>query len=280
MSGTRLKVNQCILEGNVATTLGGGIHATADSQLQVSNCLIQDNSATSSGSTCGGGGIAIGSNTDALIEDSEFLRNYGMCRGGGINVASFVNSSAEIVNSHFEGNYSGGPGHASAGEMLILSSTFERNGRESDPDWEAVRGGGSSSQIQDSTIRNNYCGGVADFQNGVVRCFILDNSGDGVAISAPISDSLIAGNERGISGSTIVRDSLVQDNDFVGIQGSGEILRCVISGNGNGGIVTTDTTVVENCLVYGNSGGEGGGISVGADGSIIRYCTIVNNQAD
>ncbi|MCA9449823.1 MAG: right-handed parallel beta-helix repeat-containing protein, partial [Candidatus Omnitrophica bacterium] len=280
MSGSNLVVANCVVENNAADTIGGGIYAFSDSTLHVADSIIQDNSTTSAGQNCGGGGISIGSNSSAFIMASVFLRNYTECSGGALEIFSFNNSSAEIVSCRFEENFSGGLGHAITGEVSILSCTFELNGIESDTNERVLNGGGSGSQIHDSIIRYNYGVGVYGFHGGVSGCEITDNQGDGVNLCSLVSNSEISRNDRGIANSSMISDCVVQDNEQVGIHASGEILRCLVSGNGNGGISTTGASLIENCLIFRNDAIEGGGVSLDADGSTIRYCTVVNNQAD
>ncbi|MCA9441567.1 MAG: hypothetical protein KC964_12230 [Candidatus Omnitrophica bacterium] len=281
MSGTHLVVYDCVFEKNKAQTLGGALYVSSNSFLDISGTVIKDNSATSDANNCGGGGIAIGSNSHAAIAKLRFRGNYALCRGGALYVASFVNSSAEVSDCLFAYNWSDGPGHAIHGEVIVYSSLFHENGNPTDPKTETLSGAGESL-ISDSTIRYSYGGGIKNFKGGIERCHIIENRGIGISSAFTlIAHSEIIGNHIGVQMATsVLTDSMIANNDGEGISGGGEISRCTISGNGNGGIVVNEPSIIETCLVSGNSAFNGGGVSLDPDGTLLKYCTIADNTAE
>lgn len=140
---------------------------------------------------------------------------------------------------------------------------------------------GDNTQLSDITIQNGkspygaglYLAGA----NGttVSRCIIRDNVGTG-----DITAHGIAVN----SSNCLIEDCLITGNygrkHTVNVNNSGHVIRnCRIVNNptweeGGGIVVYAPGTLIENCLIAGNSNG---GITTHRTGVIVDHCTIANN---
>jgi hypothetical protein len=133
ITGTGSFMN-CIIEygyastsGTSPTNAGGGIQVNANN-VTVDSCLIENNYSNF------GGGITINAGRNASIKNSYFKNNTAYQAGGGLLL--WTNSSVQVENCIFEGNYARGTSAASysGGAIWLLSSpstvvncTFAKN---------------------------------------------------------------------------------------------------------------------------------------------------------
>lgn len=223
-------------------------------------------------SVCGAGSTVIdGTGTNAVQFDSA---NHGSVIDGfqitNAIVGVFVNGAAPtIANCRIHGNANAGQG---GGFYVTSASTLTVTGCEIH-DNTAGSGaglflnGGTGHAISDTVIRNNTAVG----------------SGGGAWINTPVSFT-----------SVTIRDNTASDTMaatygagvFMNAGANAAFSRCVITGNsapgtGNrgGAIYSAGTAVLENCVVAGNRGAQGGAAWVNAGTLTAVNSTIADNEA-
>ena len=263
-------VSNCTIAGNSARDMGGGVY-TRDTGLGhpplFVGCAISGNSTTGpTGGIArpGGGGGVAAHQGHATLTTCTISGNESHADGGGL----------AVINH---------------GGLTLSQCVIEEN--------EAIgRGGGlcelsffapnSYVQVTDCTVRGNAAG----FGGGVYasllsdtlflashlslsRSFILDNTsqggGGGLSVhtdftgaSGEVRDCVIAGNVAGSSGGGVLASRVV------------ELSNCTIVGNQaatGGGLSGSqlDPSEVQQCIFWGNAGGEIAGLAPG-----IRYCDV------
>ncbi len=205
--------------------------------------------------------------TNALLAGLTITNgNVFGANGGGVNIlAGTVSNCVIAANTTVTDN--GGGVYLAGSSALLTDSIVVGN-------WNQTRwkyGGGvyaTTGTIQRCIVRNNWTGSSYDAPGGgiyaadtnvlVRNCQIYSNS-----------TSRAAG--AGIAGGT-VENCLIYGNTADGTDYSGG---GAAGGTVGGGIITT--TILRNCLVFGNTVTVGSG--GGASGCTVINCTVVTNRA-
>ncbi|MCX7050250.1 MAG: right-handed parallel beta-helix repeat-containing protein [Candidatus Sumerlaeota bacterium] len=96
LAQSNLDIAQCIVGGNSADTLGGGIYSQAGSFLQMANCMISGNSAKDYG-----GGVCIESTAYSQIANCTIADNTATTGGG---IVAATGGPVEFSNTIFHAN--------------------------------------------------------------------------------------------------------------------------------------------------------------------------------
>ena len=151
---------------------------------------------------------------------------------------------------------------------------------------------------KDLALRNAGGGTVTVFGQDLNKCFVSSGTTtdvvlEGIVFTRGFSTSAGAGvSIEGGSRATII-DCVIEDShsEFVGgglyMSGGGTVMNTIIRNNvsdGNGGGVDLRGTLAKsfvNCLIEGNTGVEGGGLSYSTTGNIASFdgCTFRGNTA-
>ena len=274
-AGSWLENVTIVGEGTYKADKGGAIEMSGGT---VTNCVIRDGTAYANGNNAGGN-IYV-SNTAALISDCEIYGGSATNRGGNVYVAGGMVSNCTISNGTCPNNI-GGNVYLENGTLSGCTLTGGTAG---------ARGGSvfmnhASARIENCTIS----GGNAATQGGNV---FINNA------SAVVTNSTVSNGTAGQSGGNVyISNGTVVDSTISGGMANGtawdhgggnvfatpgRLTRCVITGgslasnNQGGGIRSRNaSTVIEDCLVYGNANG---GICLEGKGTHYNH-TIVNNGA-
>ncbi|WP_370452481.1 choice-of-anchor Q domain-containing protein [Corallococcus sp. CA054B] len=178
ITGGNVEIVNLTLQGGNAQ-FGGGIRLSGGS-LQLLNSVVRDNQ-----SFTGGGGLAISTGTTATIRNSSILNNYTIgAFGGGI----LNNGELSVYDSTIAGNESNRAGGIrNQGNMTLRNTTISGNKATS-----PAAGTGGISQNGNALLNN---------------VTITDNTGVGGDLT-----SFIGGGIHLISGSTVVKNSIIAGN--------------------------------------------------------------------
>ena len=222
------------MEGNIASTYGGGIRIRYGATLDATRLTVNDN-------TAGGRGGGISAyQTDVTITDGTFSGNRSGTAGGGIHVdqtdGARVTIEAELTNN--TATSTGGGIHASA-VTLDFSGTLTDNvaGDES-------FGGGMYAMASDvflntSTVSGNQAGaggGIYSIYGG----------------SLSLDGSTLENNEAILDGGAIYTDNPL-------VLSSGSVVGNIAGANGGGLAIIDTTATVSGCAVTQNSAIDAGG---------------------
>ncbi len=191
--------------------------------------------------------------------------------GPNFNDFDFITITAAIANA------------ASGDEILIAPGLYAEN--------LIVSG-------KDLALRNAGGGTVTVFGQDLSKCFVSTGSTTDVVLDGIVFTrgfSTTAGGGVSIEGGsrTTIIDCVIEDSysDFVGgglyMSGGGTVTNTIIrnnTSNNNGGGIDLRGVLAKsfvNCLIEGNTGVEGGGLSYSAAGDIASFegCTFRNNTA-
>ena len=257
------------------TRVGGGIFINGVS-LQVDDCVIEANTADN------GAGIACQANSDLRLTDSVVRNNHA---SNGAGIACQANSRLRLTDSVIRNNHAsdfGGGIWADDNHHLTLDdSILDEN--------TAARGGGlfawrsGETIIRRCAITNNAAlDGAGLYVSGSLEmndCHILQNtaeSGAGGILSRGTSiiiNSVIQGNIGGTSNSGV--------GGIAYLIGPSTLLNSLIISNVGGVVggvwsIRDSDVLVSGCLIAGNTGDFGGGLT---RVETVSNCTIVNNHA-
>ena len=240
-----LTLTDCTIQGNSATSIGGGIlndgydNYPHSANLSIADCTISDNS--TSNFDYGGGGISSYGGT-VTVADSTIAGDSSPSIGGGI---CNVGGTLTVVGSILENNTA----IDGAGIMILNGDAL----------------------IDSCSIKDNV-GDAATGNGGGI-----DNQG-----TLTMSGSSITGNTSSEGGGIInigtlaISDCVVSDNLVIGVIGPG-------GGGSNGGggaLFSVGTATVNDCTFVGNSAGlQGGGIEGDSSSLTNTNSTIVDNSA-
>lgn len=290
--------------GGIDST-GGGVYNAET--LTLDNIVFVNNFAET------GGAIATGAYANTTLQNSLIVANVGAVSTDGIyNLASLgsltvinstvagsglLNTAANgittngitvIQDSSVNGNYGGGVS-VLGGTFTLQNSTVEQNG-EFGVSFSGITSTPLQAAIIGSTIQNNYA------------VSLVGDDGEGIALTAnvrlTVSDSSILNNGKegieatenlGYTPALTVTNTLIQDNNDGGIDGSGAdivVLDTQIYSNtrmyfGQGGIWALGGSLeVQRSEIQYNTGGNcGGGIRVqNAASALVRDTLIARNQ--
>jgi hypothetical protein len=162
-SGT-LRVNICILSGNVATSFGGGIYNTG--ALTVIASTLSGNHAFSGGGIVNGSGGTVAINNSTLSDNGAGVFRCYRCSASGGGITNF--GTVTISNSTLSGNHvsivvcftcqSDGGGIANGGTVTINNSTLSGNGATG-TGGGIYNSSGSAAALQNSIVANSPLGG-------------------------------------------------------------------------------------------------------------------------
>lgn len=251
-AGAALTLTNVTISGNTTADGGGGVYS--NSPLTISGSAI-------TGNTAGVGGGIAARKYDVTIENSTISGNTAT-RGGGIaSVAAAVSISGSHIDTNRATSDFGGGIYALTGSLSLTGSTVSGNA-------SAPGGGGILSvtkygtTIDRSTISSNAA--TEGGGGGLIVFGAFDESNP-----VRVQDSTISGNRApdgaGIeigytNGSTPVT---VRASTISGNQGG--------TGSSGGGILIAGRLDrafdVVNSTISGNSATDGGGVSLGHDGS-------------
>ena len=262
-------------EGTFKADKGGAIEMSGGT---VTNCVIRDGTAYANGNNAGGN-IYV-SNTAALILNCDIYGGSATNRGGNVYVAGGTLRNCNISNGTCPNNI--------GGNVYLENGTL--SGCTLTGGTASARGGNifmnhASARIENCTVS----GGSAATQGGNI---FINNS------SAVVTNSTVSNGSAGQSGGNVyISNGTVVDSTISGgrangtdwTQGGGNVFadpgrltRCVIAGgslgsnNQGGGIRSRNaSTVIEDCLVYGNANG---GICLEGKGTHFNN-TVVSNAA-
>ncbi|HNO80217.1 MAG TPA: M12 family metallopeptidase [Phycisphaerae bacterium] len=175
VDGSRVLVENCRFEHNIADTRGGGALITDDRGSTISRCRFNHNRAMTASATYGGG-LSVMRGGDALITGCRFESNEAMY-GGALDVQD--GGSAAVVNSVFTGNRAtlvsgttGSGGAVSSGNgatPLIANSTFVANTADTAGGGIAALGG-AAVEVRNCILWNDTS------QNGAELAAALSNA--------------------------------------------------------------------------------------------------------
>ncbi len=274
-AGSWLENVTVVGEGTYKADKGGAIEMSGGT---VTNCVVRDGTAYANGNNAGGN-IYV-SSTASLILNCDIYGGSATNRGGNIYVAGGTVRNCNISNGTCPNNI-GGNVYLENGTLSGCTLTGGTAG---------ARGGSvfmnhASARIENCTIS----GGSATTQGGNV---FINNA------SAVVTNSTVSNGTAGQSGGNVyISNGTVVDSTIFGGRASGtswdhgggnvfatpgRLTRCVIYGgslasnNQGGGIRSRNaSTVIEDCLVYGNANG---GICLEGKGMHFNN-TVVSNAA-
>ena len=131
--------------------------------------------------------------------------------------------------------------------------------------------------ILNCEITENLSYGLRSCDGTKENCVINENAGQGLFYcSGQIRSSIVTGNSgAGFSScSGTVTDCLIMDNGSYGYHGSGSLINCLVSGNGDPGVqFGYESNIATNCTIVGNKGHGIYGYGV------VSNCIVVRNGA-
>jgi predicted outer membrane repeat protein len=233
------------------TNSDGGAIAIKNSTLTASQITISGN--TTPGGSTRGGGIFI-DNSTVFFEEAVISGNStrgSNSQGGGIaavnSQVTLEKNSLVAINSTVGSQAPGGGIFMSGGTLLVNNGTIIQNttaGLSSSGGGIALQGGAVAT-IAGTTMLENTVAGVGS---------------DGGAVS-------------NVAGTLIVRNSLLVGNQALHAQAKGGAVYSDTNLSG------TQSTLILNSTISGNSAGLRGGGVFNADGRLeIRHATITNNS--
>ena len=262
-------------EGTWKADKGGAIEMSGGT---IVDCVVRDGTAYANGNNAGGN-IYV-SNTSALILDCDIYGGSATNRGGNVYVAGGTVRNCTISNGTSPNNI-GGNVYLENGTLSGCTLTGGTAG---------ARGGSifmnhASARVENCTVS----GGNAVTQGGNI---FINNA------SAVVTNSTVSNGTAGQSGGNVyISNGTVVDSTIAGGRANGtswdhgggnvfatpgRLTRCVITGgslasnNQGGGVRSRNaSTVIEDCLVYGNANG---GICLEGKGSHFNN-TVVSNEA-
>ncbi len=272
-----LTLRRCAVVGNVGWS-GGGIEVTLADRLHVEDCLIEGNSAT----TGSGGGINAW-DISVTIVNSSIIGNSSADRwGGGVMVAGEL----AVVGSVVAGNTAWEAGGIWArGNVEVRDSTIKEN-----VSTDRAGGGLYVSNVEKATLviersefhdnSSPYGGGALAASNvdaTITDSLFVGNSGSGVSISrdARIERTVFRANtSAGFAGG------------LYHFQGTLELIDCEFDGNhavlygGGVSVGIGSEAVIRGSLFRGNTaGGDGGGLFLSSGSTLLINSTVTGNRA-
>ena len=303
-AGSWLENVTIVGEGTYQADKGGGIEMNGGT---VTNCVLRDGTAVGNDSYNAGGNIYVNA-TAALVVDCVITGGTTKNRGGNVcldngtvrNCVISGGSIPEKKNSNAQQH--GGNVFSYKGRIencTITGGSAERAGNVYLYDAAAV--------LADSTVSggtgDNHGGNIFQRNGVVTNCVVSGgtataNSGGNIHIqNGSVMDSTVCGGSAKVSGGNIyMTGGAVSDCDIYNgsaeasswdhgggnvFANPGRLTRCkihggTVAGNKGGGIRSRNaSTVIEDCLVYGN---PNGGVCLEGKGTHYNN-TIVNNGA-
>jgi len=292
-------VTNCLIIGNRAVTMGGGISIYTGGLLTGST--VTGNTATNAVASDGGygGGIVL---NGGIVRNCLISNNRSGYQGGGVYVFTSGGTieDSTIANNHAQplpgvSGYSGmGGGIASGWSGKITRCTIVSNtvGTSTSGSGIGVAGIslGNGGVLRDSLVAYNnspgYGGGVAGgTSRTVTNCIIRNNSasyGGGIypgGTALFVDCTVVSNSSAAFVQGGIMRNCLfAYNNSGIWNQAAtpGQYQNCTIVNNGGAGIRFSIPGFVENCIVYNNnSGGDNWSYNGTGSGTFwTNSCTI------
>ena len=224
---------------------GGGLYNYLPGNFIIDSCEIKNNSTQSN---LHGGGI-YNKGGKLQIRKSIISNNFSARDGGGV----YTLGVTKIINSHFTLNQSAyvGGGVYASDSLIIDSCLFDYNAGHNSP---SIYSGSyaviTNSEIShsNSTGQSGIAGGInSNGKSRIINCFIHSHSTKGFQYN---------------------------------ITGGMFNIAYVFTGSDGGAIFHTgDSLYVDNCILFNNLAGGGGGIAVHSGIATIKNTIIANNTA-
>jgi len=234
-----LKLNNCLFSDNTFSQ-GSIIKAYGSTSLEVRDCEITENTSTYDNSI-----ISCMGDCNAIIIDTQIDNNwtYGERNVEGISCSDNTNVKivACTISENFSGDYFAGIMCEGAANVIISGCNISHNYSQEYMYGVDSRYCKGDLEILDTVISNNSTN-ILKYGCGI-DC--SDNN------SVEIANCLIAFNEGGIKSSSNVQASIInctivsnRGNFYrgYGIEGSGQVVNCILKGNGDD-ILDKDLTV-------------------------------------
>jgi filamentous hemagglutinin family protein len=274
--GGSLTIADSIIEGNVASNVGGGIEADTGDFLSLRNLTIANNQ-----SARFGGGVAISQSTPiATIDNATITGNQSGDTGGGINsdrTVQLILSNSTLSNNSTSKD---GGGLANFGSATITSTIFSDN--------SATQSGGAISNLGSLTLNSSTLDrNTADIGGGLRNFSFGGETGRAIVTNSRITNNTANGGVGIHNTANLTVDITTIDGNSgsspVYSDGQATITNSTIANNrdtGNGGGLDNRGTMdITNITISGNSTpGNGGGI-LNQGNLRVSSSTITNNSA-
>jgi hypothetical protein len=265
-------IRRCRIEGNQGLMGGGAWLDSSDAIIE--DCQIRHNLAYMLGASGGyGGGLGIIGGAPE-VRDCEFRGNYAESTGGGLGCGS---TRAILDNLRIEGNGGsrGGGGIGLDGfHGEVFNCDILRNGVDHGAGGAILVGGGSAV-LRNCRVEGNVSrsGGTIDVAYGMTELIGLTIRGNG---------PLMLYGGSGVAcefGTVVCRQCLITDNAssagggiLSGFHATIRVEQSTIAGNSaseGGGIIASQGRVqLHQCVLSGNSSGDGADAKIGEDASL------------
>jgi len=230
-SGGEVEIDGLIIQRGYTDGWGGGLYFSGDS-LILKNTEFKDNEAL------GWGGGLYFRGGQIKILNSRFINNKGRTWGGSAEL--WPCGSAEILNSEFLANSvigAGGGVDAWCNEVLI-SGVYYINNAATGTGGGIYIPDGSTSQIKNSTFKNNTAGN---------SCGGARVGGIGIIQNSQFESNTA---ESGVGGGICGRNLTIQSSLF----------RSNTAQEGGGGVIASGNVTIQSSIFDRNTAGEGGGV--------------------
>jgi hypothetical protein len=238
-----LDLDGVVIQGNVASTQGGGLLVLGSSVVDLLDVEISGNRTTgTTGSEGIGGGVRIFGPVQSTFTNVLIAGNEASTAGGGVALGSDVPGSLAIfTGGSFQGNMAGS---VAGGLLLGGTASVEVEGTSFVENQAATQGGGLFLVGTGPALLNQV-----DIRSNVAQA----NSGGGVAFgtTGTISNSTASGNRSGGIGGGIWGTST----------GNFTLVNVTVSGNeavAGGGVAYTGAGSLRNVTIAGNESTEAG----------------------
>jgi hypothetical protein len=225
-----LRLQNVVMRGNAASTLGGAVASTSGSGAPARLTVVNSN-LTYNFSVIGGGAVFNDLESTALIRNSTITTNQSTGFGAGLyntGVTTIVTST--IVRNIQRGLRGVGGGIVAEGTVIILASTIAGNRGEGGPGGIACDG---ALSVMNSTIANNTA--LGGFGAGGIGAGVGNISISNSTITGNVDASGAATRAGGISylGDVLKLNNTVVAQNFVTGGGPSDVRARVSSGSGN-----------------------------------------------
>ena len=323
-----LTMNGCTVSGNTSggnsDNGGGGIFAPFGGEtLLMTDCTVIDNVAALGiqGASGGGAGINDGYNS-ATLTDCRISGNTTESVGGGILTSGKLVVNDCEISGNSAASYGGGGIYDGGGKIAVTGSTFSGNTATI---GGAILNHGSAATLTNCTLSDNTAAATNGNQNEsvggavankgtltITGCSITGNlaqntlhpnfaSGGGIYNDSELTltGCTVSGNTAAGGGGICNSGGGYISGGYYGgptggSSGTAPVTYCTFSDNSatlyGGGILDLGQLTLKECVVSGNSSGEGGGLAlistyprkegliVFSSQAILNECTLTGNS--
>ncbi len=285
IDNTVANLTDVTVDGNIASSHGGGIRIRYDASLVADRLTVTNNT-----SAARGGGLSA-YQADIEITDGVFDGNSAGTAGGGLHLdqtsATAATISAEITNN--SAGTTGGGLHADT-LTLLFDGEISNNAAADDNDGGGIYSINADLTLDGVTLTDNrsgtgggifaFYGGTIDIRNATVARNVAVLSGGGVYsdVAVGLTNTDVTANEAGIIGGGLALISADLTLSDVRLADN-------IAVNGGGGIYVYHGSLwaTDGLDIRGGSAEYGGGIAAIGSGreevSIVAPATIEDNVA-